>query len=618
MSNTMFHQLVAITDNQVLKAAGSAVFGENGLNVKIGEPVLFLPEKNLTIAPASIDKGVKWTLAVGGSVKNKKSGKADKLIVIGGSEFDLCDDKFKVEYISPCCGQDQKIDVYIGCVECDKSYPLALYVEDQFTRRRVAKEYEGEMELVLRGQVSCKTDCGGCVEDGTSFEVAKGWLDNLRTKKEGFELAGFGTMGGEQNYIPIEAGIVPSGKKIYTYCFTPVDSSCAKCTDVMGLTSISFEYIDANGDTQTKEVLLSDWISSNKTSISDIPAIADYLSKQLAPYNIFVHYNQNQSTCCKIEFEFTGCFEYMWVMQRNLEEQDVQIQITDIYDPFLSSNLPVLNNPCKGCNETTSLFSTTTMVRFYVRSFREECQCQGLPETLDLTQKRWIRDIQGIGENWHRSNIYVKRTQEPMDAIGDGIFLLHEALNSQHSDNNGFAYYDTRKYGKYGTAPADSQHYQAQNNISCEESYCQTSVVYTRSHGQQVQNGSRILGNGFTKLLIKKTDTLAIASLHTLWARLLALDACNVVGSPCGTIPAATGVTVTPATATLEVGEMITAIAVVAPTGANQAGTWTTSDGGIASVTASGDITAVDTGTATITFTSTDGSFTDTVVVTVS
>lgn len=57
--------------------------------------------------------------------------------------------------------------------------------------------------------------------------------------------------------------------------------------------------------------------------------------------------------------------------------------------------------------------------------------------------------------------------------------------------------------------------------------------------------------------------------------------------------------------------------ATVLPSGSVQTGTWTTSAGGVATVSVTGLVTGVAAGTATITFTSTDGGFTATCVVTV-
>jgi uncharacterized protein YjdB len=78
-----------------------------------------------------------------------------------------------------------------------------------------------------------------------------------------------------------------------------------------------------------------------------------------------------------------------------------------------------------------------------------------------------------------------------------------------------------------------------------------------------------------------------------------------------------TGVTLDKTEATLEVKETVALVATVAPANAtNQDVTWSTSDEAVATV-ADGVVTAVAEGTATITVTTVDGSFTATCVITV-
>lgn len=80
----------------------------------------------------------------------------------------------------------------------------------------------------------------------------------------------------------------------------------------------------------------------------------------------------------------------------------------------------------------------------------------------------------------------------------------------------------------------------------------------------------------------------------------------------------ATGVTVTPATASLAVGATRQLTGTVLPTDAtDRTGAWTTSDATKATVSNTGLVTAVAAGTATITFKSNDGNFTAASAVTV-
>jgi len=80
-----------------------------------------------------------------------------------------------------------------------------------------------------------------------------------------------------------------------------------------------------------------------------------------------------------------------------------------------------------------------------------------------------------------------------------------------------------------------------------------------------------------------------------------------------------TGVLVSPTTAAIAVGEDKTLVATVAPYNAtDKAVTWSTSDNTVVTVSSEGVITGANAGTATVTVTTHDGSFTATCAVTVS
>jgi uncharacterized protein YjdB len=96
----------------------------------------------------------------------------------------------------------------------------------------------------------------------------------------------------------------------------------------------------------------------------------------------------------------------------------------------------------------------------------------------------------------------------------------------------------------------------------------------------------------------------------------------NTIGTYNVTIVDVTGVTVTPSTASINIGQTTTLTETIAPVNAtDQTGVWASSNGSVATVDQSGRVTGVSVGSSTISFTANDtagGVFTDTCVVTVS
>lgn len=96
-------------------------------------------------------------------------------------------------------------------------------------------------------------------------------------------------------------------------------------------------------------------------------------------------------------------------------------------------------------------------------------------------------------------------------------------------------------------------------------------------------------------------------------------DSTSVTVNPAGTGTAVTGVSVSPETRSLTLGNSFTATATITPANAtNKNVTWSSSNSSVADVNSSGIVTSTGIGTAVITATTVDGGFTDSVNVTVS
>ena len=131
------------------------------------------------------------------------------------------------------------------------------------------------------------------------------------------------------------------------------------------------------------------------------------------------------------------------------------------------------------------------------------------------------------------------------------------------------------------------------------------SVTWTSSNSAVATvNSSGLVtakGNGTATITVKSAANSSVS------------DTCTVtVTTP------ASGITVTPESVTLNIGNTRQLTAAVAPsTASNKSVTWSSSDGGVASVSSSGLVTAKSNGTATITAKTASGGYTDTSKITV-
>lgn len=146
------------------------------------------------------------------------------------------------------------------------------------------------------------------------------------------------------------------------------------------------------------------------------------------------------------------------------------------------------------------------------------------------------------------------------------------------------------------------------SNTSIEFTGIYTEHEFTKG----IYDGANWSASGVKGIVVDARYNLADVS--TFFSQIQTPDTINTSGGH-----DVTGVGVVPAAVSVAVGAKVTLTAVVIPaTADDKSVTWSTSDGATASVNAStGEVTGVAEGNATITATTTDGSFTDTCTVTV-
>ena len=145
-----------------------------------------------------------------------------------------------------------------------------------------------------------------------------------------------------------------------------------------------------------------------------------------------------------------------------------------------------------------------------------------------------------------------------------------------------------------------------------------TQITYTGIYTEYEFNKGVFDGENWSKAGAKGIVVDArygLADVSSFFEAVQTPDSIEIAPDPHHDVPV-TGVTVSPTTGSINVGETLTLTAIVAPEDATDTSvTWGTSDDGVATVSDSGVVTGVAAGNATITVTTTDGSFTATCAV---
>ena len=105
-------RIIATTNNQVLYARGQKVYDDNGKVIpKIGQPVLWIPDQNLSIDATDLPNVNIFELSIVTS-QNIGGKKVKMLTSVNGSDWSLCKDNFFVTNTLPQCAVPQKVNMY--------------------------------------------------------------------------------------------------------------------------------------------------------------------------------------------------------------------------------------------------------------------------------------------------------------------------------------------------------------------------------------------------------------------------------------------------------------------------------------------------------------------------
>jgi Bacterial Ig-like domain (group 2) len=595
-------RMVATTGNQLIYGDDLPVYHEttNKLIPQVGQVVLWVPKRNRSISAATLGTVDNQTVNLSVVYKNAQGKK--ELVDINGSEWDLCNDRFRITNSLPQCAVNQKVDVFFDCVDpSDGGYSIEIVYRDSYVRALEGGHGQKAWQFNFAPKVG--VDCGSCSDATLSaWTVACGLGDEINRYNKTKEMEQVGEVNtGGHIYFPIKVAVLPYGKTFHKVCLSPGNSTCSSCDTLSGLTSLVLTTIGTPNVVQTIDLSM---FKENALTDPEImlTEIAEYLETELEAIGAYVNISGGTGKCCQYELEVSGCFD-----SAVLNTEAGAITLTP--ETGVWESVPI-STRCKACNEEDPAnYEPKALLRFYTESILAKCSCLNVPaDNLNFTDfNKEIIDIHPL-EGFKVDKFIVRDTQDQVYPDGMGYHYIHMISKQSTGGRGADLWHGGGYYGQYPQEMPLHVFFDARFNIQCPTAYCAINMVVQKGSGDRpIQNSQPSTSQHETQLLIPITDALTYASVQAIWDKLAELSLCNRVLGGCFEV--ATSATIgncltgTP----LAVAATRQLTASILPSTADQTGTWVSSVPGVATVSSTGLVTAVEAGTTVITFTASTG-----------
>lgn len=575
-------------------AGGQPVFTGNAtvpFNVKAGVLAIFDPRANefLDVADIATAKHISIALGVG-----KEGTMAKELRYLGGESFDLCNFEMVAEAAAPVCAQSQILYTFYDGTTCEKAPTIMYTLDDHIVRDRY--NFNERAKYVFTANPPC-TDCSSCTATDNGEAIRDSFVDqiNAKAQENPFALSHFQNRDISHQYQPFRAlKLYDHANSLKTFCLSLEDGTCQECSFLSGITGI---IIDGVTTTFTYTTVDPGGDADLQTLPSQVDRVIEEINTALGVHGA-AYKTKGLGTCCPYSIVIS--------VDDTITTVAIETEAGDV-------------NPCEEVNPFDSTDKAYGHV-VIVDPVTIECLCDLPPDDVPNYYGRTLK-AEYVGDGWGCNSVETVEKQAQVLPEGFGYFW-QDLERYQHRGGSGRDFRNSDRYkGKTYVRPDKwSRTMAAPATIDCETSYCMYSLVTTARKLNKF--ASAALAHYYTDgdwVLVPEGDDTTITSWELYLNAMYERGICNAPTVSCSPeVPAAQSVTVLPATAALDSdGETLQLTKSVYPSGASQAGTWSTSNGAIATVSVGGLVTAVGNGTVTITFTSTDGGFTDTSVITV-
>lgn len=579
------------------KASGDPIFtGSKTVpyNVLSGELVVFDARANEFLTDSDIASARHISIALG--IGSPIGSPAKELRYLGGENFDLCNFEMDAAAAAPVCAQPQILYAFFDGTTCQKAATVIFTLDDHIVRDRYG--FNERVPYIFTANPPC-TDCNTCSPTDNGNAVRDAFVDAINGKSQDnpFILSRFQLRKLENQYQPFRALKAYNGDaSLKTFCLSLEDGTCSECAFVSGITGIIIDGVTTNFTYTTVDPGGEAYL---QTLPGQIARVIEEINTALGD-NGQAYQTKGIGTCCP--FSIT-----------------LSVDTSEITTVSLITEAGTVT-PCEEVNPFASTSYSHGFI-VIVDPVTVECLCDLPPDDVPNYYGRTLKG-EFVGDGWDCNQTEIVEKQAQVLPEGFGYFW-QDLERYQHNGGNGKDFRNSDRYrGKtYIRQDKHSRSIASPVTIDCDKSYCMYSLVVTSRKINRPGFGSALAhynANG-DWVLVPENDDDTKTSWELYLNAMYERGVCNAPNVTCtAEVPDAVSVTVTPSTGAITTdGGTLQLAKSVFPSGASQAGTWTSGTPGVATVSVGGLVTAVTNGTVTITFTSTDGGFTDTSVITV-
>lgn len=604
MSSYNRESVLGTCGNYPIKPSGQPVFSDDGkVNGLSGEIFVFDPKKLVTLDATDIATAPYVSIAV---ALGKEGHMADVLRYIAGEKYNLCDFHFKPRVTKPSCGVPHVIDFYFDELEAGESYAIEVLLDDSWVRSNLGTNEKAKYVFPITMPKGYCDDCDPQVacEIGSCLFVDK---INGKVSNDPNKVSRFYRKDPLDQYQPFRAAqlfmetIGGSPLTTRSFCLALNDTDCENCSDLDAITGVRIDGV---------ETLFSFTVNpadTTKTLPGQVDRVVKLLNDALESRGGSAFLKRGLGKCCQYEIEINSCADDIVLIGDGAD-----IEPSSLSNPFASNDVEVV---CQTCDNSGTSNTAKCGVRLFASPVEVPCNCE-YPDNLP-SPNTYIRtlEVQNVG-GWDCTGFYKREVCKPEVPEGFGYFYQKLGLRKNSNGGKGRDFRNSNRSVGYPALPDEfSRFTNAARGIKCEETYCVYNLMNTNIT-KGYHNNARLHANtSVDYILIPQKDINTRTDFETILAALQDRGICSLGDINCD-VPV-TGVTISQTTASIAVGGTVDLDVVVEPSNALQSGTWTSSDPAVAAVDKKGVVTGVSAGTATITFTASDGVTTVTSTITV-